>query len=87
VFEQRGALRMPPRDSSWNDGLGAYVRSGVMTQATWQSGGTVFTVVTDGSPELLERSVADLPHDPPLTRTTMERIQAGWARILDSLIG
>lgn len=87
VFEQRGALRVPPADSPWNDALGAYVRSGVMTHAIWQSGGTVFTVVTDGSPEMLERAVADLPHDRPLARTTMERIQAGWSRIRDSLIG
>jgi hypothetical protein len=42
----------------------------------------VFTVVTDGSASLLGEAVESLPHDGTTTRTTLDRIKAGWARIL-----
>jgi anti-sigma factor RsiW len=87
VFEQRGGLSGAPDGSEWDAGLGAYVRSGTPNFATWQSGDAVFTVVTDGSPELLAMAVQGLPHDGVPTRTTIERVRAGWARILNSVMG
>jgi hypothetical protein len=82
VFEQQGQLTGPPKGSQWDSGLGAYVRQGASGMATWQAGTVVYTVVTDGSAELLAEAVRDLPHTPPASRTTMERIRAGWVAIL-----
>jgi anti-sigma factor RsiW len=82
VFEQRGQLTSPPKGSQWDAGLGAYVRQGTSGTATWQSGAVIYTVITDGSVELLAGAVRELPHEPPMSRTTMERVRAGWAEIL-----
>lgn len=87
VFEQRGAMTSPPAGSTWDANLRAYVREGVPSIASWQSGGTVFTVVTDGPSTALSSAVGTLPHQEPLSRTNMERVQAGWARILDLVNG
>jgi anti-sigma factor RsiW len=82
VFQQRGQLTGVPDGSDWDAALGAHVRGGASGVATWQSGETVFTVVTDGSPGLLAEAVGSLPHDRTTTQTTLDRIKAGWARIL-----
>jgi negative regulator of sigma E activity/anti-sigma factor RsiW len=87
VFQQRGQLAAVPEGSNWDDTLGAHVRRGASGVATWQSGETVFTVVTDGSPGLLTEAVKSLPHDQPTTQTTLDRIKAGWARILADVKG
>lgn len=87
VFEERGRLVQPGDDSDWDAGLGAYLRNGTSTSATWQSGGTVLTVVTDGPSTLLGEAVRSLPHDPALQRTTMERVHAGWVRIYERTVG
>ena len=87
VFQQRGQLTMVPKRSDWDDALGAHVRRGASGVATWQSGETVFTVVTDGSPDLLAEAVRSLPHDRATTQTTLDRIKAGWARILADVKG
>ena len=82
VFEQRGRLTVVPEGSQWDAALGAHVRRGASSVATWQSGEMVLTVVTDGSTSLLAEAVESLPHGEPATRTTLDRIKAGWARIL-----
>jgi len=82
VFEQRGRLTVVPEGSHWDAALGAHVRRGASSVATWQSGEVVLTVVTDGSTSLLAEAVESLPHGEPTTRTTLDRIKAGWARIL-----
>lgn len=87
VFEQRGSFRGAPGAFSWDPSLAAYVQHGNSNLATWQSGDRVFTVITDGSAEQLAGAVALLPHDAPLERTTMERIQAGWEEILADMRG
>jgi hypothetical protein len=87
VFEQRGILSDAPPDTRWDHGLGAYVRGGAAKLATWQSGPTVFTVVTDGSHDLLASAVKALPHEPTPPRTTIDRVRAGWSRILESVTG
>ena len=87
VLEQRGRLAAAPPDATWDAGLGAHVRDGASSLASWQSGERVFTVVTDGPAELLAAAVAALPHDPPQRRSTMDRIRAGWAEILADMKG
>jgi negative regulator of sigma E activity len=87
VFQQRGQLAAVPEGSDWDDTLGAHVRRGASGVATWQSGETVITVVTDGSPGLLTEAVRSLPHDRATTQTTLDRIKAGWARILADVKG
>ena len=57
VFEQRGRLAAAPDGASWDPGLEAYIWHGASEAATWQSGDTVFTVVTDGSEALLATAV------------------------------
>jgi negative regulator of sigma E activity len=87
VFEQRGQLSGAPRGSSWDTGLRAYTQEGASSVASWQSGGTVFTVVTDGSTGLLAQAVGSLPHEPRRQRTTMGRIREGWAKLLADMKG
>ncbi|WP_375423265.1 sigma-E factor regulatory protein RseB domain-containing protein [uncultured Friedmanniella sp.] len=87
VFEQRGRLSEAPSGSTWDATLGAYVQRGTSSVASWQSGGTVVTVVTDGSADLLAAAVASLPHEPAPRPTTMDKIRAGWGRILADVTG
>ncbi len=87
VYEQRGRLANGPADSSWDDTLDAHVRHGASSRATWQSGDRVFTVMTNGSAGQLARAVALLPHEAPLEPTTLERVQAGWGKILADMKG
>lgn len=82
VVEQRGRLTGAPTGSTRNETLGAWVTSGIPTTASWVSGDVVMTVVTDGSRETLAAAVAALPHQEPQQPTTMERVRAGWSRIL-----
>jgi negative regulator of sigma E activity/anti-sigma factor RsiW len=87
VFQQKGQLTAVPEGSQWDAALEAHVRRGASGVATWQSGDTVFTVVTDGSASVLTEAVKSLPHDEATTQTTLDRIKAGWARILADVKG
>ncbi|MCE3276799.1 MAG: hypothetical protein K0R13_2654, partial [Propionibacteriaceae bacterium] len=87
VFQQRGQLTAAPEGSQWDATLGAHVRRGASAVATWQSGEMVLTVVTDGSGGLLAKSVESLPHEGAMPQTTLDRIKAGWARILADVKG
>ena len=87
VLQRRGCLSDPPAASAWDPTVHAYLRTGAGRLATWQSEGTVFTVMTNGSSQLLADAVAHLPHEPVWERTSMDRIQAGWAEILADLRG
>jgi len=87
VFEQRGRLDEVPGGSQWDSASGAYLRHGASSLATWQSKDRVFSVITDGSPELLARVVAALPHQLADRPSTMERIKTGWAKILADVRG
>ena len=82
VVEQRGRLSGGPTGSTRSETLGAWVTTGMPTTATWTSGDVVLTVVTDGSRETLAAAVAALPHEARQQPTTMERVRAGWSRIL-----
>ena len=87
VVEQSGRLAAAPQGSAWDATLGAYVRRGASTVATWQSGDVVFTLVTDGNSGVLADAVASLPHSGAETPTTLGRIKAGWSRILADVKG
>jgi negative regulator of sigma E activity len=87
VFQQRGQLSAAPEGSQWDAGLGAYVRRGASSVATWQAAEMVITVVTDGNPVLLAEVVESLPHERMIPQTTLDRIEAGWARILADVKG
>jgi hypothetical protein len=82
VVEQRGQLSGAPTGSTRSETLGAWVTTGMPTTATWTSGDVVLTAVTDGSRETLAAAVAALPHGARHQPTTMERVRAGWSRIL-----
>jgi negative regulator of sigma E activity len=86
VFEHRGMLQGPPAGSRRDPGLDAYLDRGVLNQATWQSGDTVFTVTTD-APAAVAEAVRALPHRGPARPTTLERVQAGWAVLLAATKG
>jgi negative regulator of sigma E activity len=87
VFQQRGQLSSAPEASQWDARLEAHVHRGASSVATWQSSEMVLTVVTDGSPVLLAEAVESLPHERAMTQTTLDRIKAGWARILADVKG
>jgi hypothetical protein len=87
VFEQRGRLAVAPEGASWDPGLKAYIWHGASEAATWQSGDTVFTVVTDGSEALLATAVDALPHEDSRPPSTMDQIKAGWVKILADVRG
>ncbi|HYI58255.1 MAG TPA: zf-HC2 domain-containing protein [Microlunatus sp.] len=82
VVEQRGRLHGAPTGTIRNETLGAWVTEQMPATATWTSGDIVLTAVTDGSRETLAAAVAALPHDGRQRPTTMERVRAGWSRIL-----
>lgn len=85
VLEQPG--RLPEALPGWrrDSKLSALVRGGTPRLATRQVGGTVITVATGVREDLLAAAVSSVPVESALSRTTMGRVQAGWARILDSL--
>lgn len=82
VVEQRGRLSGAPTSTARNETLGAWVSEQMPATATWTSGDIVLTAVTDGSRETLAAAVAALPHDGRQRPTTMERVRAGWSRLL-----
>jgi len=86
VFEQRGRLTGPPAGSHYDADLRAHVAAGAPTMATWQSGDRVFTVVSNGSEDLVRSAVRALPHVEPASPTTMERVRAGWLRIFERVV-
>jgi hypothetical protein len=87
VFEQRGRLQSPPEGLRWDPALAAHVRHAATEVASWQSGDRVYTVVTDGSEDLLTAAVRSLPHEASRTPTTLGRVKAGWAKIAADVKG
>lgn len=82
VIEQRGRLAGAPTGTTRNETLGAWVVDGMPAAASRTSGDIVLTVVTDGSRVTLAAAVAALPEEGLHRPTTMERVRAGWSRIL-----
>lgn len=82
VIERRGRLAGTPTGTTRDQTLHAWVSDGLPSTASWTSGDVVLTVVTDGSQVKLAAAVAALPHQGLRQPTTMERVRAGWTRIL-----
>jgi anti-sigma factor RsiW len=87
VFGQRGRLQSSPEGLRWDARLAAHVQHAATEVASWQSGDRVYTVVTDGSEDLLTAAVRSLPHEASRTPTTLDRVKAGWAKIAAGVKG
>lgn len=87
VLQQRGALTRPPGGFVWDPEVGTYRNVGMTTMLAWQSSDTVFTVATDGGPELARRVMEQLPHQAPVLRTRTDRVAEGWLRIRHAVFG
>lgn len=87
VLQQRGALTGPPSGFVWDPDLPAYRNVGMTTMVAWQSSDTVFTVATDGDPELAQQVMEQLPHQAPVLRTRTDRVVQGWQRIGHAVFG
>ncbi|MBA8794483.1 negative regulator of sigma E activity/anti-sigma factor RsiW [Friedmanniella endophytica] len=85
VMERRGRLDDTPSGSSLDPALGAFVSAGAPFSASWQSGDSVLTVVTDGSRDRLAQAVHSLPHAAVPHATTMGRVRSGWAYLASLL--
>lgn len=67
IYEQRGQLdpaRLHGFDEDLMEGQPVYLRVGLPTVAVWQSGDTVFTLVTDAPQQELPGLLGALPHQP-----------------------
>lgn len=82
VLQQKGALAGPPAGFVWDPRVRAYRSLGITTMLAWQSGDTVFTVVTDGPTGLAERAVTELPHQSPVLRSRVDRVVDGWLHLI-----
>jgi hypothetical protein len=84
VFEQRGVL-----DESALAGYrqvivadaSVYVRNGLPSTWVWQSGDTVYTMLSDAPPAQVAVAVADLPHEAAVADDAFDRIGVGLQRI------
>ncbi len=84
VFEERGRLDPDAIDGFTEGHLGGGVvaqRQGMPMITVWESGGTVYTVVTDAPPRAAERAVAALPHEPAAGGEQPSRLVRGLHRI------
>lgn len=87
VRQERGTIIEAPEGFTWDVEIGAYRRDGAPSMLIWQSRDSVFTVVTDGSPELAAQAAAELPHEQPVMRTRVGRVQEGWQRLAEMVTG
>ena len=87
VFQQRGQLTAAPKGSQWDAGweltsVVAPRASRLGSQLRWSSPSSPMAV-----PSCSRRPSSRLPHDGATTPTTLDRIKAGWARILADVKG
>jgi sigma-E factor negative regulatory protein RseB len=84
VYEQRGSLD-PSQLAGFTRGQLAgqplYRRDGIPAVAIWESGGTVFTLVSDAPAAATYDVVAALPHEEPAEPGTLERVGEGLRRL------
>ncbi|MGY4721390.1 zf-HC2 domain-containing protein [Naumannella cuiyingiana] len=77
VSRQPGTL-VPGDGMTFDAATGAWrAVDGAVTVLAWQSGGDVWTVVTDGSAQLVESVSGSLPHAAPTQPGPFDRILAG----------
>jgi hypothetical protein len=82
VLEQKGTLTDTPSGFVWDPEQGVYRSLGMTTMYSWQSGESIFTVVTDAPTAVAERAIKELPHSEPVFRSHSSRILAGWNHLL-----
>jgi sigma-E factor negative regulatory protein RseB len=84
VFEQRGVLDRSAlagyRQVVVSDAP-VYVRNGLPSTWVWQSGDTVYTMLSDAPPAQAAAAVADLPHESTADDSALDRIGVGLSRI------
>lgn len=89
VFEAHGTLdptRLHGYDTVQYGKTTVYIRHGLPTIAVWQSAGTVFTVVTDATPEVAHRVIRALPHrSDAQEHGTLDRIGSGFTTMLSTV--
>ncbi|MEP6666069.1 MAG: sigma-E factor regulatory protein RseB domain-containing protein [Nocardioidaceae bacterium] len=84
VFEEHGQLAdsaLAGFDEITSDGGSVWVKEGLPTAAVWQSGDTVYTVLTDALPSTTAELVAALPHQLPPSSSAASRLGRGLERI------
>jgi hypothetical protein len=84
VFEQRGTLEGSTLDGYRQLAVGdapVYVRNGLPSTWVWQSGETVYTMLSDAPPAQVAAAIADLPHDGTTSTGPLDRIGVGLERI------
>jgi sigma-E factor negative regulatory protein RseB len=84
VFEQRGTLDRSALDGYRQLAVGdapVYVRNGLPSTWVWQSGDTVYTMLSDAPPAQVAGAIADLPHRTVGAGDPLERIGVGFQRI------
>jgi sigma-E factor negative regulatory protein RseB len=83
VFEQPGRLD-PGRLAGFRPahvaGADVWRRDKIPRRVVWSADGTVYTIVTDGSPAVVRAAVRRLPHDSN-GNGTLDRIQHGFGRM------
>ncbi len=84
VFEEHGQLddaALPGFDRITSDGGSIWVKEGLPTMAVWQSGSTIYTVLTDAPPSTTADLVAALPHTAPPESSSVSRLGRGLSRV------
>lgn len=89
LFEQRGSLDPSDLQTFAEESYGGspvYVQAGLPLIASWQSGDTVFTVVTDLPQQLAGRLIARFPHRSRSTSTGLrDRIEHGLGALISAV--
>jgi hypothetical protein len=84
LFEQRGDLDRTAlagyRQVVVSD-ASVYVRNGLPSTWVWQSGDTVYTLLSDAPPAQVAAAIADLPHQDGESGDAFDRIGLGLRRI------
>lgn len=86
VIQQHGRLGERPHGFAEVDGVWRRDTGG-LRYATWQSGDTVITVITDGPADLLTRSLEQLPPVQHPGESRVDRVRDGWARVYHLVMG
>ena len=84
LFEQRGALDRSALGGYRQVIVGdapVYLRNGLPSTWVWQSGDTVYTMLSDAPPAQVAAAVADLPHEAADDDGALHRIGVGLKRI------
>jgi sigma-E factor negative regulatory protein RseB len=88
LFEQRGTLNpggLPGFTRHRLDGSEVLTSFGLPSVAVWESGGTVYTVVTDAPPDTATDVIGSLPHAQRPSTGPGDRVATGLHRLVSSL--